>query len=76
MAMLRIIDRLYGDKQLVWRADDKESKEKALQEFKDRIKQGWLAFIPKGDNPKQGKQIRDFDENAETIVMTPPVAGG
>lgn len=76
MAMLRIIDKLFGDKQLVWRADDKESKNKAMDEFKDRLSKGWLAFIPNKDNPQKGTMIKDFDEKAEKIVMTPPVAGG
>ena len=51
MAMLRIIDKMYGDKQLVWRADDKDSKSKAIEEFKERLKKGWLAFIPSKDDP-------------------------
>jgi len=74
--MLHIIDKFYGDKRLIWRADDKESKAKAIEEFKERLKKGWLAFKVDPDNPGKGTLIKDFDENAEKIVLTPPVAGG
>jgi hypothetical protein len=76
MAMLRIIDKFYGDKQLVWNADDKDSKKKALEEFKERIRKGWLAFLVNPDDGTKGKQIKEFDEKAEKIVMVPAVVGG
>jgi hypothetical protein len=77
MAMLFVVDKLYGDKRLVWRADDEKSKNKAVDEFKDRLKRGWLAFKIDPNKPgNRGTQIKEFDENAEKIVMTPGVGGG
>lgn len=76
MAMLHIIDKFYGDKRLIWRADDKESKTKAIEEFKERLKKGWLAFKVNIDDPHKGTMLREFDESAEKIIMTPPPAGG
>jgi hypothetical protein len=76
MAMLHIVDKFYGDKRLIWRADDKESKAKAIEEFKERLKKGWLAFKLNPEDPHKGEMLREFDESAEKIVMTPPVAAG
>ena len=76
MAMLHIIDKFYGEKRLIWRADDKESKAKAIEEFKERLKKGWLAFRVNPDDPTKGTMLKEFDENADTIVLTPPVGGG
>lgn len=74
--MLYIVDKFYGDKRLVWRGDDKESKNKAVEEFKERLDRGWLAFKVDPDIPSKGTMIKEFDETAGKIVMTPPVAGG
>ena len=76
MAMLRIIDKFYGDKQLIWNADDKDSLRKAIDEFKARIGKGWLAFRVNPQDGTKGEMIKDFDEKADKIVMTPPVVGG
>ena len=74
--MLRIIDKFYGDKQLVWNADDKNSLQKAIDEFKERISKGWLAFRVNPQDGAKGEMIKDFDEKASKIIMIPAVTGG
>jgi len=76
MALMHIIDRMLGDKKIVWREDDKDSLKKAREIFKEKLMAGWLAFKIDPKNPKEGKMLRDFDEKAPKIILTPPVGGG
>ena len=76
MAIMNIVDKIYGDKRLVWREDDKESQHKARNEFKERISKGWLAFRVDPKNPGQGTMLKEFDKKTNKIVLTPPPAKG
>ena len=73
---MHIQGKFYGDKRLIWRADDDESKQKAIDEFKAKIKAGWLAYKVDSDDPHKATQIKDFDETAQKVILTPPVGGG
>lgn len=76
MALLHIMDKMLGDKKLIWRADDPDSKTKAIDEFKKKLSMGWLAFKLDPKHPSKGQMIREFDETASKIVLTPPPGGG
>jgi hypothetical protein len=74
--LLHIQGRFYGDKRLIWRGDDEESKRKAIDAFKEKLELGWLAYKVDPKDPKKATLIKDFDEKASKIVITPPVTRG
>ena len=77
LPILNILDPMLGDKQIVWREDDKKSLEEAQKIFKEKLKDGWLAFKVNMEEPdRRGTLLRDFDEKSEKIIMVPPVQGG
>ena len=77
MAVLNILDPVLGDKQIVWREDDKDSLQEAQRIFKEKLKDGWLAFkVDKEKSDRRGTLIREFDDKALKIVMVPAPAGG
>ena len=77
MAVLNILDPILGDKQIVWREDDKDSLKEAQRIFKEKLKDGWLAFKVDKEKPdRRGTLIREFDDKAIKIVMVPAPAGG
>lgn len=77
MAVLSIMDPILGDKQIVWREDDKDSLKEAQRIFKEKLKDGWLAFKVDKEKPdRRGTLIREFDDKALKIVMVPPAQGG
>ena len=77
MAVLNILDPILGDKQIVWREDDKDSLKEAQRIFKEKLKDGWLAFKVDKEKPdRRGTLIREFDDKAPKIVMVPAPGGG
>jgi len=63
-----------GDDVLEFKPDNAAAVNEAQALF-DRLRsQKYAAF--KVDGATQGEQIRSFDPNAETILMTPPIVAG
>lgn len=73
MSMLRILSR-EGDTVLEWTKDDAKSIAAVKREFDSLIASGYQAF--KVDSPTEGEVIRNFDPEAETVIMTVPMVGG
>ena len=74
MALLRVVDNIYGDKRVEWSTADKIAKKKAKQLFDEKLGKKWIAYrVNKGKDPEM---ITKFDPKADTIIITPPVAGG
>jgi tRNA U38,U39,U40 pseudouridine synthase TruA len=67
---------LAGDTKLLWDADNEDEVENARRTFKDLVgKKKYAAFsVKKGG--EQGAQIREFDPDAEKIILVPPMQGG
>ena len=68
-----------GDEPVVWDVEVKEEVDAAKEKFSELLLGGHLAFSvnPKGDpRGMQGELIREFDQDAERILMVPPLAGG
>jgi hypothetical protein len=75
MGTLHIIDKLYGDKRILWEPENKKDIEKAKKTFEEKIKEGWLAY-----GYKKGKaiaeQLFEFSTLFERIVLQQPMVGG
>lgn len=71
MAKLVILDRS-GHRTLAWDKAHADEVKAAADEFEKLQATGFAAFNLDGP----GKLIRHFDENAEEIMLVPPLAGG
>lgn len=72
---LRIMDMDEGDFKITWDPDNDDEIEAAKAAFDKAKKKGMSAFSVKKDGSK-GKKIKDFDPDAEAIIMAPPLVGG
>ena len=75
MGELRIMEVDAGDLKVIWNKDEPEEIAAAKEQFKRLVKKGYLAYTvdKKGE---AGKQITEFDEKAEKIILSPAVQGG
>ncbi len=64
-----------GDVKQMWDSENPEEVAVAKAAFDKLTKKGYKAFSVKKDGEK-GKQIDEFDPDAEKIVMTPAMKGG
>ncbi len=74
MGTISVMDRK-GDTKLIWDPDNEVETASAKRTFDDLHGKGFLAYtVEKGG--KKGSVIRDFDPDAEKIILAPPMAGG
>jgi hypothetical protein len=64
-----------GDVRIIWNPDNAAETAAAKKSFDDLTKKGHLAFAVKKTGDK-GDQIREFDPDAEKIILAPPMRGG
>lgn len=64
-----------GDTKIVWDSDTAVEVEEARGTFDRLRKKGYAAYRvdKKGD---KGEVIREFDPNAEKLILAPPTVGG
>lgn len=64
-----------GDTKIIWDNKNDEEVENARDQFKRLRKKGFLAYRVK-KNGEKAEMITEFDEDAEKIILSPPLAGG
>lgn len=64
-----------GDTKVIWDAKNKDEVAAARKTFDDLTKKGYVAYAVGKDGEKD-KVIREFDEDAERIIMAKPIRGG
>ena len=64
-----------GDTKIIWDPDKSDEVETARATFNNLKKKGYLAYKVdrKGD---KGEVIREFDPNAEKMILAPQTVGG
>lgn len=75
MGEMRIADKLAGDLKVIWDKKKRDEVEAARNQFDAMIKKGYLAFSVKKDGEK-GKVVKEFDEDAEMLILSPRLQGG
>jgi hypothetical protein len=63
-----------GDTQWQWDRETEVGLKESKQVFEKHFQGGFLAYMI--DQANEGTVIREFDPEAEKIVMVPPMAGG
>lgn len=74
MGQLKIMSSK-GHETFAWDVAQVETIEEPRAKFKEFSSRGWLSFAVAPDT-KQGVQIKEFDPNAESILMVAPISGG
>lgn len=72
---LRIMDPRLGDLKVVWEADNADEVQLARDQFEAAKRKGMVAYRvdKKG---KKAEVVREFDKDAEALIMAPPLVGG
>lgn len=75
MAEMAIMSR-DGDTKLIWDKDNEHEVENAKRTFDDLKAKGFLAYKVEGRRGEKGELLREFDPEAEKLIMAPPLQGG
>jgi hypothetical protein len=65
-----------GDTKLIWDSDKPEEVDAAREMFNKLKKKGYAAYSVEGKHGEKGTVLKEFDPDAERIIMCPMVAGG
>lgn len=71
---MTVLDKT-GDTKIVWDASKPDEVEAARQTFDRLRKKGYAAYSVKR-NGDQGEVIREFDPQAEKVILAPQMIGG
>jgi len=72
---ISILDKS-GDTKVIWDSTKPDEVEVAKDTFTKLKKKGYLAFEFLGKDGSKGKQVKEFDPDAERIIMSPAIVGG
>lgn len=75
MGELRTMCPSMGDIKTIWDSSKKEEVKMAKEQFDKLKKEGYIAFKVKKDGSK-GEVMKDFDPDAEKIILAPKMQGG
>lgn len=73
MSELRVLGKS-GDTKISWDSRNEMEVAAAKETFEKRIEEGWSAFREK--RGIKGDKIKIFDQDAERIILVPPISGG
>jgi hypothetical protein len=73
--VLHTLDRT-GDTRVMWDKGNADEVATARKTFQDLTRKGYMAYRATGKRGDQGEQIREFDPDAERIILVKPLQGG
>lgn len=65
-----------GDTKLIWDSVNTTEVENARQTFNNLKAQGYVPFRVTGKEGAKGERMREFEPDAERMIMVPPMVGG
>ena len=72
--VLAILDST-GDTRIIWDPDNEDEVANARETFNRLVKKGFQAYSVKRDG-KKNAVVRDFDPEAEKLILAPALVGG
>lgn len=75
MGEMAVMNPRAGDLKVIWDSDNDEEVEAAREQFNSLTGKGYMAYSVTGRGRK-GEQIREFDPDAEKIILAPALRGG
>lgn len=73
--ILHTLDKT-GDTRVMWDKDNADEVAAAKKTFDDLKKKGYMAYKAEGKDGRKGEQIREFDKDAERIILVRQLVGG
>lgn len=73
--MMHTLDKT-GDSRTIWDKSNPDEVEVARQQFDTFKRKGYMAYSVKGAKGEKNEQMHEFDQDAERIIFTKPIAGG
>ncbi len=70
---LKVLDRS-GHTTIEWSTDLQETVDAANRRFDELLRQGYTAYVM--EDSTTGRQVGEFEENAETVLLVPRMVGG
>lgn len=74
MGVMRTMTAEHGDLEVKWDADNEEEVEQARSTFEAMKEQQYTAY--RMEDGSRGEQIKEFDPEAEAILLVPRMVGG
>jgi hypothetical protein len=65
-----------GDLRVTWNARDADEVAAARSQFEELRNRGFMAYAVVPGEGGRGEQVREFDPNAQKLILAPPMAGG
>lgn len=75
MGVMAVMDPKEGDVRVIWDPDRPEEVESARAQFQTLRGKGYAAYRVTATGRK-GEVIREFDPDAEKIILAPAMVGG
>lgn len=72
---LAVMDKS-GDTKLMWDKDNEDEVEAARTTFNKLKKKGFFAYTVTDKDGSKGKLIKEFDPDAQKIIMSPVMVAG
>lgn len=76
MGVMSVMDRELGDLKVIWDSSKSEEVKAAKTQFDELTKKGYMAYKVTGKEGTKGEQIREFDPDAERLILAPALRGG
>jgi len=65
-----------GDTRVMWDRGNSDEVAAARRQFADLTKKGFIAYRAEGKDGNRGEVIREFDPDAERIILVKQLVGG
>ena len=76
MAIMEIMGQ-EGDTKIIWDKSNPDEVENARRTFNELVGQKkFIAYRVEGKKGEKGEIIREFDPDAERLILSPPMVGG
>lgn len=72
---MEVMDVAHGDSKIMWDSDNDAEVAAAKAQFDALTAKGYHAFRVNKDG-EAGERLRNFDKNAEALVLVPQIRGG
>lgn len=75
MGVMAVMDATAGDVKVIWDPENEDEVAAVQQQFDELRAKGFLAYRV-AERGRKGVQLREFDPNAESLILAPPLVGG
>jgi hypothetical protein len=75
MSQMHVLDR-EGDTKIIWNPDNEDEVANARRTFDELRRKGFTAYRVDDTTGKRNEVLREFDPDAEKLILRPAMVGG